>query len=148
MIYTKLTNKAMRIAYRAHHGQVDKSGIPYIFHPIHLAEQMDSEYTTCVALLHDVVEDTDVTLAYLAEHFPSEVVDAVALMTHTDDVDYFDYVQKIATNPIAKAVKLADLYHNSDASRMDEPDAATLQRWEAKYSKALKLLEQEGNQND
>ena len=61
MIYTPLTNKALRLAYTAHHGQVDKSGVPYIFHPYHLAEQMTDEITTCVALLHDVVEDTDIT---------------------------------------------------------------------------------------
>lgn len=60
MIYTELTNKALTIAYRAHHGQLDKSGIPYIFHPVHLAEQMKDEISVCVALLHDVLEDTDV----------------------------------------------------------------------------------------
>ena len=64
MLYTPLTIQAMKIAYTAHHGQVDKGGVPYIFHPIHLAELMKDEYTTCVALLHDVVEDTDVTLLY------------------------------------------------------------------------------------
>lgn len=148
MIYTKLTNEAMRIAYAAHHGQTDKSGIPYIYHPIHLAEQMADEYTTCVALLHDVVEDTDVTLEDLAKSFPKEVVDAVALMTHADGVDYFDYVRKIRTNPIAKAVKLADLTHNSDTTRMDTPDEASIKRWEIKYRKAFEILKEEGNQND
>ena len=67
MIYTPLTMKAMKIAYDAHHGQVDKSGVPYIFHPCHLAEQMTDEVSTCVALLHDVAEDTDVTLEQLAQ---------------------------------------------------------------------------------
>lgn len=62
MIYTPLTCEAMKIAYRAHHGQTDKAGLPYVFHPFHLAEQMKDEYSVCVALLHDVVEDTDVTL--------------------------------------------------------------------------------------
>ena len=148
MIYTKLTNEAMRIAYTAHHGQTDKSGIPYIYHPIHLAEQMKDEYTTCVALLHDVGEDTDVTLDDLGKIFPKEVVDAVALMTHADGLDYFDYVRKIRANPIAKAVKLADLTHNSDASRMDTPDDAALKRWENKYKKAFEILTEEGNHND
>lgn len=144
MIYTKLTNKAMQIAYRAHHGQLDKSGIPYVFHPYHLAEQMPDEYTTCVALLHDVVEDTDVTLEQLSQVFPKEVVDAVALMTHTADTDYLSYVERIKNNPIAKTVKLADLRHNSDQTRLDEPDEAAIRRWEEKYSKALRILEQEG----
>ena len=67
MIYTPLTNKAMRIAYEAHHGQLDASGQPYIFHPIHLAEQMEDEITACVALLHDVIEDTFVTFGELAK---------------------------------------------------------------------------------
>ena len=62
MIYTELTKKALRLAYEAHTGQEDKAGIPYICHPLHLAEQMNDEISTCVALLHDVVEDTDWTL--------------------------------------------------------------------------------------
>lgn len=142
MIYTHLTNKAMQIAYHAHHGQVDRGGIPYIFHPYHLAEQMTDEYTTCVALLHDVVEDTDVTLEELTQVFPKEVIDAVALMTHAEGVDYFDYVAAIKENPIAKAVKLADLAHNSDRSRLENPNPADLLRWEKKYSKARKILEE------
>ena len=142
MIYTHLTNEAMKIAYRAHHGQTDKGGIPYIFHPYHLAEQMTDEYTACVALLHDVVEDTDVTPEQLAEIFPKEVVEAVALMTHNDDTPYLDYVARIASNPIAKAVKLADLLHNSDKSRLEDQsnNADALKRWEEKYSKALQIL--------
>jgi (p)ppGpp synthase/HD superfamily hydrolase len=142
MIYTHLTNEAMKIAYRAHHGQVDKGGIPYIFHPYHLAEQMQDEYTTCVALLHDVVEDTDVTLEELQRIFPKEVTDAVALMTHKDGVDYLEYVAAIRENPIARAVKLADIAHNSDESRLEdqEGNAAALKRWQEKYSKALQIL--------
>ena len=141
MIYTELTNEAMKIAYRAHHGQVDKGGIPYIFHPYHLAEQMPDEYTTCVALLHDVVEDTDITLDELAKTFPREVIDALALLTHADGVDYYEYVAKIKDNPIAKTVKLADLTHNSDQTRMaGMADPATLKRWEEKYRKAFEIL--------
>ena len=140
MIYTHLTNEAMKLAYTAHHGQVDKSGIPYIFHPYHLAEQMQDEYTTCVALLHDIVEDTDVTLEQLATSFPPEVVEAVALMTHRAGEDYFDYVARIKTNPIARTVKLADLRHNSDSTRLENADEATLARYQAKYSKAFDIL--------
>ena len=140
MIYTPLTNKAMQIAYAAHHGQVDHGGIPYIFHPYHLAEQMTDEYTTCAALLHDVVEDTAVTLEELAAIFPQEVVDAVALLTHAENVDYFDYVAAIKKNPIAKAVKLADLTHNSDRTRLENPNPTDLRRWEEKYSKAFEIL--------
>ena len=72
MIYTPLTRKAMRIAYEAHHGQFDETGVPYVFHPFHVAEQMTDEITTCMALLHDVVEDTDVTFEDLEREFPGE----------------------------------------------------------------------------
>ena len=139
MIYTPLTNSAMKLAYRAHHGQVNYNGIPYIFHPIHLAETMDDEFSCCVALLHDVVEDTDVTLDELKAIFPPEVTDAVALH---EDVDYFDYVRTIKNNPIARKVKLADLAHNRDQSRCvgsglsEERKAA----WRLKYEKATKIL--------
>ena len=73
MIYTELTIRAMNLAYTAHHGQFDKGGVPYIFHPIHLAEQMDDEISTCVALLHDTVEDTAVTLEQLAAEFEEDL---------------------------------------------------------------------------
>ena len=140
MIYTHLTNEAMKIAYTAHHGQVDKAGIPYVFHPIHLAEQMDDEYSTCVALLHDVVEDTDVTLEQLAEIFPAEVVDAVRVMTHLENEPYMDYVTRVKDNPIAKAVKLADLQHNSDQTRMENASEETLAYFREKYRKAFEIL--------
>ena len=83
--------------------------MPYIFHPIHLAETMDDEISTCVALLHDTVEDTDVTMEQLAKEFPREIVEAVDLLTHRDGVEYFDYVRAIKANPVAVKVKLADL---------------------------------------
>ena len=142
MIYTPLTNAAMKLAYAAHNGQLDYNGIPYIFHPIHLAESMDDEFSCCVALLHDVVEDTQVTLEELKAIFPPEVTDAVALMTHNDGSDYFDYVRRIKSNPIARKVKLADLSHNSDQSRCIGSDLteAQLLRWQKKYEKATKLL--------
>lgn len=142
MIYTPLTNEAMRIAYKAHHGQLDKSGAPYIFHPIHLAEQMDDEYSCCVALLHDIVEDTSVTLDDLMAIFPKEVTDAVALMTHQKGTDYFEYVRNIKENPIARKVKLADLAHNSDQSRCVGSDLSEERKaaWRAKYEKATKIL--------
>lgn len=142
MIYTPLTKKAMRLAYAAHHGQMDKSDVPYIFHPIHLAEQMDDEISCCVALLHDTVEDTDVTLADLAKEFPQEVVDAVALMTHAEGVDYFDYVRAIKANPVSTKVKLADLAHNSDQTRCagSHISAERMAAWREKYRRAYEIL--------
>ena len=142
MIYTPLTNKAMRIAYQAHHGQLDYNGIPYIFHPVHLAEQMDDEISCCVALLHDVVEDTAVTLKQLEAEFPEEVTAAVALLTHRYGTEYFEYVRAIKENPIAVKVKLADLDHNSDQSRCigSGLSEAQLARWKQKYQRAREIL--------
>ena len=106
MIYTPQTKKALRVAFEAHKDQMDKSGLPYVFHPFHLAEQMKDEQTTAVALLHDVVEDSEYTFADLEKMgFEQPVLDALALLTHQPEVDYFDYVRKIRTNPIAAAVK-------------------------------------------
>ena len=141
MIYTDNTKKAMKLCFKAHKDQVDKSGMPYVFHPFHVAEQMTDEATTIVALLHDMVEDTDYTLGDIAaEGFGKEILEAVALMTHEDDVPYLDYVAKLKDNPIARAVKLADLAHNSDLSRIGEIDEETKQRLE-KYKKAKAILE-------
>lgn len=146
MIYTKLTNKAMQIAYTAHHGQTDCNGMPYVFHPYHLAEQMDDEISCCVAMLHDVAEDTEVTLDELAKEFPQEVIEALKLLTHEKGTDYFEYVRRIKENPTAKKVKLADLAHNMDRSRIVDSSAVTaekLEKWNEKYSKAMEILTQE-----
>ena len=141
MIYTPYTKKALKLCFEAHKDQIDKSGMPYVFHPFHLAEQMKDEVTTIVALLHDIVEDTDYTLDDLRRMgFGDDVTDALALLTHDPSVPYMDYVEKIKENPIATAVKLADLKHNSDLSRMDVIDEWAAQRTE-KYRKAIALLE-------
>ena len=140
MLYTELTKKALKLSFQAHKNQVDKSGIPYVYHPFHLAEQMDDEYSTCVALLHDVAEDTDITIEDIkAMGFPAQVTDALALMTHDDSVEYLDYVRALADNPIARKVKKADFKHNSDLSRLDTVDEKALERVE-KYRKALEIL--------
>lgn len=119
MIYTPLTNKAIRIAYGAHHGQTDKAGLPYICHPLHLAEQMDDEASTCVALLHDVIEDTTMTAKDLrGAGFPDEIVDTVVLLTRETGTLYADYIRKLSVDPIARKVKRADLEHNSDTTRL------------------------------
>ena len=142
MIYTPMTKKALKLCFEAHKEQPDKSGMPYVFHPFHLAEQMETEETTIVALLHDLVEDTAYTIEDLINvGFGKDITDAIALMTHADDVEYMDYVRAIKNNPIAKKVKLADLKHNSDLSRLDVINEEALQRRE-KYQKAIALLEE------
>ncbi len=140
MIYTEATKKAMKLCFEAHKDQKDKSGVPYVYHPIHLAEQMKDEDTTIAALLHDVVEDTEYTLDELRNMgFSKKSMDALALLTHDLSVDYMDYVLKIKDNPVAKAVKLADMIHNSDLSRLEVVDEESTARRE-KYLKAIKLL--------
>ena len=139
MINTKLTRIAMKLAYDKHHGQVDKVHVPYIFHPIHVAESMDDEISCCVALLHDIVEDTDTTFESLEELFPKEVVDAVRLLTHDKDVPYMDYVAKIKENEISRKVKIVDLTHNLDITRVENITDKDRERIE-KYKKALEFL--------
>ncbi len=139
MIYTEKTERAMQIAYQAHHGQVDKSQVPYIFHPFHLAEQMDTEEECIVALLHDTVEDTYVTIEQLEKEFSSNIIQAIKLLTHDKSVDYLEYVANLKDNPIARKVKLADLRHNSDPTRMRNPTEKDRLRQE-KYKKAIEIL--------
>lgn len=143
MIYTDMTKKAMIISYKAHDGQLDKGGVPYVFHPFHVAEQFNDEKHICVALLHDVVEDTDVTIEDIANFgFDDEIVQAVKCLTKPKGMDYFDYIEIVKTNPIAIRVKLADLEHNSMEGRLDYSDESTLARL-SKYKKAKEILERE-----
>ena len=142
MIYTEMTIKAMKYAYNAHLGQLDYNNVPYIFHPYHVAEQMDDEVSCTVALLHDVVEDTEITIEDLKKEFPAKVTDAVALLTHDEAVDYFDYVNELKHNDVARKVKLADLDHNSDENRAAGCGLSLkeLEAWKEKYAKAKALL--------
>lgn len=142
MIYTKMTMLAMKTAYNAHLGQLDYNDIPYIFHPYHLAEQMDDEISCTVALLHDVVEDTSLTFSDLEQIFPKQVVEIIMLLTHDEKVDYFDYIQKIKTNAIATKIKLADIEHNSNEDRSIGSNLTQEQLlyWKEKYAKAKEML--------
>lgn len=147
MIYTEETKKALKLCYKAHEGQVDRGDLPYVFHPFHLAEQMDDEASTVTALLHDVVEDTNYTIGDLRTMgFSEEVIGALSLMTHDDAVPYMDYVRALSYNPIAVKVKLADLRHNMDLTRLDhEPTEKDLQRRQ-KYREAEKILLEAGTE--
>lgn len=129
----------MKIAYDAHHGQLDKSGVPYVYHPIHLAEQMSTEEECIVALLHDVVEDTNITFEQLEKEFSNTVIQALKLLTHDDSVEYMDYVRNLKDNPIARNVKLADLHHNSDVTRLEQITEKDELRYK-KYSEAIRIL--------
>lgn len=139
MINTKLTRKAMIIAYEAHKNQVDKSGVPYIYHPIHVAEQMDTENECIIALLNDVVEDTNVTFKQLEEVFSKEIIDILKLLTREENIEYDEYIKRIKNNSIACKVKIADLTHNLDKTRLDFVTEVDVKRNE-KYKKALQIL--------
>ena len=142
MIYSDQTRKAMKLCYHAHAGQVDKSGTPYVFHPIHLAEQMDDECSTVAALLHDVVEDTDYTFDDLREMgFSEAVLEVLMLLTHQEDVSYMEYVRNLSVHPVARKVKLADLCHNMDTTRMGENQPVNEARLE-KYRRAMRYLQE------
>ncbi len=114
--------------------------MPYVFHPFHLAEQMTDEDTTVTALLHDVIEDTSYTVDDIRDMgFSESVINALTLLTHDDAVPYFEYIELIKTDKIARAVKLADLRHNSDVTRLDTVDEKAVKRRE-KYLKAIEIL--------
>ena len=125
---------------RAHRGQLDKAGRPYIEHPAHVSANIEGDAAKAVTWLHDVVEDTPLTPSDLkAEGMTDEVVEAVRLLTRDKTVPYLEYVKRIKENPIARAVKLADLQHNSDLSRLPEVTEADLQR-RRKYELAIQML--------
>ncbi len=143
MIYTALTKKAMQIAFDAHKDAIDKGGLPYILHPVHVAESMTDEITTAVALLHDVVEDTDITCEQLLKRGIDEyIAECVDILTQRENENYFDYIERVKTNPDTVRVKLADLEHNSDLSRIESITKSDLERTE-KYKKAIEMLKEE-----
>lgn len=133
-------NKALTLAKSAHSGQTDKGGQPYILHPIAVAELVDTEAEKTVALLHDVVEDTPVTLEELQKQgFPEAVVAAIDVLTKRPGVDYRDYIQLVKQNQLALTVKIADMTHNMDLARIPNPTVKDYDRIK-KYSKVLSEL--------
>lgn len=141
MIYTPMVKHAIQLAFDAHRGQYDKGGLPYITHPLHVAEQMKTEDECVVALLHDVMEDTGLTETDLRRQgITDRQIAALKLLCHDESVPYLEYVQKIRIDPIASAVKIEDLKHNSDLSRLNGETPEDVKRVE-KYKEALRLLQ-------
>jgi len=136
--------QAKELATRAHQGQVDKSGQPYIGHPARVAartrDQGDGNQVEAVAWLHDVVEDTEVTLADVESAFGAEIAQAVDAMTRRPDEEPDRYYARVADNPIALRVKRADIADNLDPERTARLDPATKARLAAKYEHALAQL--------
>ena len=116
-----LLERAIAIAVEAHTGQTQKNGDPYILHPLHLMMQMSTEAERICAVLHDVVEDTEWTLTDLQlEGFPDEILVAVGLLTRQKGMSYEQCIEEIRPNPLARAVKLADITHNMDIRRLPQ----------------------------
>lgn len=139
----ELAARAQAIAVIAHRGQEDKLGVDYIYHPVAVAmsfDPVDSTLECCAAWLHDVLEDTDITAADLRlAGIYSEVIDVVELLTRRDG-DGDEYYERIARNPAARDVKIADIMHNTAPDRVSQLDDDTRVRLRAKYEHALQLL--------
>lgn len=133
----KVFEIALRIAVEAHMGQRDKNGMPYILHPLAVASKVDGLELKTIAILHDTIEDTYVTADFLLERgIPKDIVEVVELLTKPKSESYESYLRRVKENPKAKAVKLADLAHNTDPSRASGLNE--LRR--AKYELAKKVL--------
>lgn len=134
-----MLDRALIICFAAHKDQVDKGGMPYYLHPIHVALNMETEDQKIVALLHDVVEDTNITLDDLRrEGFPDHIVDAIDAITKQGE-SYEVYLHKVKNNALARAVKIGDLKHNSDTTRLKKLTEKDIMRVD-KYQKALEYL--------
>ena len=143
MNYNELYDKALLIAKRAHAGQKDKAGQDYILHPIRVAERCDDPLAKIVALLHDTIEDSNVTADYLRkEGFREEIVEAVLAVTRREGEDYDDYVRRAAQNELSRMVKRADLEDNMDIRRLPELTNHDVERLR-KYLRAWQYLSSE-----
>ena len=134
--------RAIAIAAEAHAGQKDRAGAPYILHPIRLMIQMDSEDAMMAAVLHDVVENSTWTLDDLRkEGFSNEVLNAVDSLTHRDKEgeDYWDYIKRAGSDPIALKVKFADLLDNLNPNQLNKVTKEDEKRFE-RYRKAQQML--------
>ena len=133
--------QALELATRAHAGQTDKVGRPYIEHPVRVAGRLDDPDAQVVALLHDVLEDTDVDEAELvALGVTDPQLEAIRTLTHHDDVDNDTYWQSVRAVPLARLVKVADLADNCDPARVALLDPATAERLRGKYRRAFRAL--------
>lgn len=139
MYYSEMVKKAVNIMFEAHKEDFDRGGYPYVFHPFYLATKVEGENETCVALLHDVIEDhgDKYSFEYLEnEGFNKEIIDALKLLTHNKEIPYMDYIANIAKNNVAKVVKIEDLKHNLDIRRTSGEKA---KKYDI-YVKALEFL--------
>ena len=137
-----LLEKALQIAVKAHSGKIDNAGAAYIFHPIRVSNRCSTDEERIVALLHDTIEDTEVTAEYLLmEGFPRNIVDAILSVTRNKDESYEDFIKRSRLNLIGRQVKLHDLEDNMDITRLEQITESDLSRLN-KYLKAYKYLKE------
>ena len=135
-----MVDLALSIAKKAHEGQLDKAGVDYIKHPLYVASQVVTEEEKAVALLHDVIEDSHYTAEELLQAgLPETVVTDVQILSKKKGQDYQTYLENVKSNSLARVVKLADLKHNSDLSRLSSVTDKDLEQFE-KYKKAIDYL--------
>ena len=132
-------DRAFQLVSYLFHDKKDKAGIPYINHLVSVSNMLDTRTTKIAGLLHDVLEDTNVTEDELRNMFPNEIVDGVIALTHRKDESYFEYISRVSTSKLAKKVKIADLLHNLDITRIKEPTKQDYLRLE-KYKEAILYL--------
>lgn len=138
--YNEQFQIALELAVEKHKNQTDKAGNPYILHPLHVMENVNSKEGKIIAILHDIIEDTDVTEDYLLKiGLSKRIVDAVVALTRSEDIDYQEYIKNLGSNPLAKEVKLADLEHNMDLKRLPTLEEKDLER-NRKYQIAYHYL--------
>lgn len=139
--YNRLLELAIKVATEAHVGQVDKGGKPYINHPQAVAASLTNTEYKIVAYLHDVCEDTSITSDDLKDMgFTYRIVNSIRLLTKTDELTYEEYLRRLRMDSCARAVKIADLKHNMDITRIPDPSEKDYVRIE-KYKKSLAFLE-------
>lgn len=135
-----LLSKAILIAPKAHEGAVDKGGHPYILHTLRVMTKMSDDISRIVAVLHDIVEDTNITFEYLRkEDFSEEILNAINSVTRRENETYMEFIRRCKQNPIGKKVKLADIEDNSDITRISNPTKKDYDRLK-KYEKAKREL--------
>ena len=136
-----LIEKSLGIALKAHSGQKDKAGKTYILHPLRIMSKMGTEHEMAVALLHDVIEDSDYTSEDLQrEGIPSDVVEAVKLLSKVDGESYDQFIDRVIKNPLASKVKIADIEDNINILRLESVGEKDFERV-AKYHRAWKKLQ-------
>lgn len=139
MAYSTDVESAMALATKAHEGQTDKAGLPYITHPQRVAERLDTPEAQVVGWLHDTVEDTSLTLSEIEAHFGPETAAAVDAISRRDGEAWSHYLDRVSVNPVSRQVKISDLIDNSNLGRIPRITMKDVKR-QAKYNKALKKL--------